>query len=254
MASEKKILFADDEEPIRALYGGVLRAAGYSVDAAISGMDAFFKIKRTGYDLIIADIKMPELDGIGLYLTSIKFFPALSGKFLFLIQDDCEEKETRTVLERMGLKFLVKPFEIYELLEMVKEFTGESQPVVLNFEPQKVNHRLERRFCWEEDCRIIEKDSHIPRPFTSTTDISKNGARIRYIGKPIKPDSAVRIDIKYLEVRSRARIVWSKAINDMEAMSGLKLFDPIPASAMVTILQGSRWHIPPLISTKKAVK
>lgn len=60
----KKILVVDDEESIRLLYREELTQAGYQVEVAANGLEAFEKIERNPPDLITLDLKMEGLDGI----------------------------------------------------------------------------------------------------------------------------------------------------------------------------------------------
>jgi CheY-like chemotaxis protein len=60
----KKILVADDEMAIRLLYSEELKEEGYEVYTAANGREALEIIESVPLDLVILDIKMPEMDGI----------------------------------------------------------------------------------------------------------------------------------------------------------------------------------------------
>jgi two-component system response regulator (stage 0 sporulation protein F) len=60
----KKILVADDEMAIRLLYSEELKEEGYEVYTAANGREALEIIDTVPLDLVILDIKMPEMDGI----------------------------------------------------------------------------------------------------------------------------------------------------------------------------------------------
>uniref|UniRef100_A0A7C3V9K7 Response regulator n=1 Tax=Desulfobacca acetoxidans TaxID=60893 RepID=A0A7C3V9K7_9BACT len=60
----KKILVADDEMAIRLLYSEELKEEGYEVYTAANGREALEIIDSVPLDLVILDIKMPEMDGI----------------------------------------------------------------------------------------------------------------------------------------------------------------------------------------------
>ncbi|MDO8515392.1 MAG: response regulator [bacterium] len=62
----KKILIVDDDLYIRDLYSEILQGEGYEVDTAVDGQDGLEKILLTHYDLVLLDLMMPRLDGIGL--------------------------------------------------------------------------------------------------------------------------------------------------------------------------------------------
>jgi CheY-like chemotaxis protein len=60
----KKILVADDEMSIRLLYSEELKEEGYDVYLAANGREALEIVEKVPLNLVILDIKMPEMDGI----------------------------------------------------------------------------------------------------------------------------------------------------------------------------------------------
>ena len=62
----KKILVVEDEEEIREIISEFLNASGYKVDTAVDGLEGYNKFVKSNYDLIIADIMMPKIDGFVL--------------------------------------------------------------------------------------------------------------------------------------------------------------------------------------------
>jgi DNA-binding NtrC family response regulator len=62
--SEDKILIADDEEPIRVGLNALLEEEGYEVTATCDGKEALEQLKKDDYGLLLADLKMPKLDGL----------------------------------------------------------------------------------------------------------------------------------------------------------------------------------------------
>lgn len=59
-----RVLIVDDDVLIRQLLSLILRSAGYSVIEAVNGKDAMDKIAEASIDLVVTDLRMPEMDGI----------------------------------------------------------------------------------------------------------------------------------------------------------------------------------------------
>ena len=84
---KKRILLVDDEPSIRFVLGAVLEQAGYQVELAEDGFNALRKIQETMPDLVITDLRMPNMNGFELLSVIRSRFAqlptvAISGEFL----------------------------------------------------------------------------------------------------------------------------------------------------------------------------
>ena len=105
----KAILVVDDEPEIAALLAEMLSRDGHQVDVAANGVVALEKLGKQTYDLIVSDMKMPELDGPGLYREVGARHSELRRRFVFLTGDTLSAA-TREFLEQTGVPTLMKPF------------------------------------------------------------------------------------------------------------------------------------------------
>lgn len=123
MPTEKKfrILLVDDEEAVRETCRILLESGGYRVDTAVHGLEALDKLGKERYDLVIVDINMPKLDGMDLYRTSIKDYPYIKDRCLFITGDLSGELETISVFLQVSDRVLKKPFTKETLLAKVAE-------------------------------------------------------------------------------------------------------------------------------------
>jgi len=106
------ILLVDDDHSLRNMLSFVLGKEGYQVDEAVSGLDALKKLKNRKYDLVISDIRMPDLNGIEL-LKKIK----LHEQELPVIMITAYAA-THDAIEAMKLgaeDYIMKPFNLEEL-------------------------------------------------------------------------------------------------------------------------------------------
>jgi CheY-like chemotaxis protein len=85
--SQKSILLVDDEPSIRFVLSAVLKQSGYNVEVAEDGFVALRKMQQQMPDLVITDLRMPNMNGFELLSVIRSRFPelpaiAISGEFL----------------------------------------------------------------------------------------------------------------------------------------------------------------------------
>lgn len=242
---KKRILLVDEDDGLKRSCSDVLTFAGYKVELASNGAEAYGKLREASFDLVITGMRLPGLDGIGLYLDTLKIYSNMREKFLFMENDPCADDPLASAPDE---KYLVKPFNIRELLKKVETLTGVNlSAFLMKFRNLGENRRSDKRLCWTEDLRLSD-GSRVFRPFTHTMDVSKHGLRIKYMGSPVRPESVVKVLTKYLKVNCGARVVWSRALSEKESASGLFLSEPVPASSLFMVTQGRRAFVPPLVS------
>jgi two-component system NtrC family sensor kinase len=113
------ILIVDDEPGIVSALAHLLRRDGHTVDTAANGQLALAKLHTQAYDLILCDLRMPELDGPGLYQALQQQYPYLLRRVIFLTGDTLSE-EARTFLEQTEVPRLSKPFRAAEVRQLVQ--------------------------------------------------------------------------------------------------------------------------------------
>ena len=123
MVTGKEILVADDEAIIRKVLFEVLSGEGYRVTLAKDGQESLEQMARHCFDLLITDVHMPRLDGIGLLRRMKKDG---RGEKVILITgnpmaDSYSEKDLQTVFSLVR-----KPFRIQGLLSAVAAALAES--------------------------------------------------------------------------------------------------------------------------------
>lgn len=107
-----RILVAEDEEALRGLVCRALVQAGHTVAAAGDGAEALEALAAAPFDLLLADIKMPVMDGIALALGAARDHPDL---LILLMTGFADQRERAHGLEALIQGVLAKPFSIAEL-------------------------------------------------------------------------------------------------------------------------------------------
>ena len=117
-AGPKRILVADDERSLRELLAIVLRREGYDVQLAESGDTALAALKRGPVDLLISDIKMPDMSGVEV----LRAAKASDASVPAIMMTAYASTETAVEAMRLGAcDYLIKPFDLDELKLKVRE-------------------------------------------------------------------------------------------------------------------------------------
>src|ERR1051326_8693818 len=120
-----RVLLVDDEELIRRPMGRFLKKRGAEIAEAVDGLEALERI-RTGFEphVILADLRMPRMDGAEFFLRLQEERPALADRVLFL-SGDITHLAGRGLAEVPRDRVLVKPVELAELERRLVEFVRE---------------------------------------------------------------------------------------------------------------------------------
>lgn len=116
----KTILIADDSDSVRELICFTLENAGYKVLSGIDGEDALKHLNGTQIDLVLTDLHMPKLDGIGLIkeIRSKEQYQFIPIIFL-TTESQAEKKEEAKAAGATG--WIVKPFAPERLLATISK-------------------------------------------------------------------------------------------------------------------------------------
>jgi DNA-binding NtrC family response regulator len=113
-----KLLIVEDDESVRTLSARALERAGHSVDTAEDGAQglSFIRAALGGYDLVVSDIRMPEMDGIEMAKAAATLFPSLK---IVLMTGYADQRERAEELDGIILDVVQKPFTLAEIRERI---------------------------------------------------------------------------------------------------------------------------------------
>ncbi|MDD5122540.1 MAG: PAS domain S-box protein [Dehalococcoidales bacterium] len=114
-----KVLVVDDEPSIRVLLSKSLGKAGHIVTEALSATSGLKLILDNSYDVILVDIRMPEMSGIEFFHQATAKRPELANKIIY-ITGDTSDANTRNFLQENALPYLTKPFDTKTLLKVIQ--------------------------------------------------------------------------------------------------------------------------------------
>ena len=119
----KRILVIDDDLYLRDLYQELLKNAGYEVDTAIDGEEGIEKLKQGGYDLILLDMMMPKVDGLGVLTKLSEIQPPPKNGPVILLTNLGHEPVISEALQKGATTYLIKADTTPDqLLNVVKQY------------------------------------------------------------------------------------------------------------------------------------
>jgi PAS domain S-box-containing protein len=115
-----RLLVVDDEPMILDLIVDLFHDQQVHVDTAGNGSEACRKIGQREYDVVLTDVRMPEMNGLDLYAEIVEMRPEMKGRVIFMTGDLIDE-EISVFLARVEAVSLPKPLEIPAVLAAVAE-------------------------------------------------------------------------------------------------------------------------------------
>jgi PAS domain S-box-containing protein len=109
------VLVVDDESAIRAAMARYLSSLGHMVDVAASGREALTRLGSRSYDLILLDLRMPDMAGDALYRELVARDAATAGRIVFVTGEDVGNPATQSFLQAAGRPVIGKPFSLDDL-------------------------------------------------------------------------------------------------------------------------------------------
>jgi two-component system chemotaxis response regulator CheY len=120
---KKRILTVDDSPSVRQMVKLTLSGAGYDVLEAGDGADGLRKAEATQVDMVVTDLNMPVMNGLGLIRALRKLTAYRGVPILFLTtESDAEMKKEAKAAGATG--WITKPFQQDQLVAIVKKVLG----------------------------------------------------------------------------------------------------------------------------------
>lgn len=125
-AGRHTMLIVDDEAEIREALAEILAGAGHRIVTAASGREALERMAAEHYDVILTDIRMPDLDGRALYQEIERRWPGRTARVIFVTGDTLASAMREFVCES-GRPVIEKPFLPNEVRCIVAELAADCE-------------------------------------------------------------------------------------------------------------------------------
>jgi len=168
------VLIVDDEMAIRNSIQIVLDDEGYKTDTAGDGESALEKIKETNYDIVITDIKMPNMDGMELLKQANKISPE---SFFIIMTAYASVKTAISAIREGAYDYLMKPIEFDDLLLRLKRLSKFKK---LSIENKSLRQRVSAEPGYQN---IIGESNAIKKVFQLIGQVSKTKSNVLITGK-----------------------------------------------------------------------
>jgi two-component system response regulator GlrR len=112
------VLLVDDEPAICKALSTAIARAGFRVTTATSGQDAIAVIRSERVDVLVTDLRIPDMRGDAMFELAAATQPHLRTRTLFTTGDITERAQE--LIEACNCPFLRKPFDLKELLDWVR--------------------------------------------------------------------------------------------------------------------------------------
>jgi len=117
------ILLVEDDRPVADTLALLLGVDRHRVDAAADGVEALERLQQGSYDVILCDVRMPRLDGPGLYARVLAECPELAPRIGF-VTATYDEPTTQEFFARTGVPWIEKPAALDDLRRLLDRLTS----------------------------------------------------------------------------------------------------------------------------------
>lgn len=157
LRSSKRILVVDDEPDTCALLTDVLTSDGYSVTSYLSGRKACNALEQEQFDLVLADIKMPNVTGIDLLLHVRK--KRIKTRVILITAYASLETAVQA-LRGEAFDYLIKPFILRELRQRVADALSNDKDVdrELSYLDLRINFDARRVWVGEREVMLTRQE------------------------------------------------------------------------------------------------
>ena len=118
LPSKMRLLLVDDEIEIAQTLADLLEPEGHFVDIAINGAVALDKIRTTPFDIIVSDLRMPVLDGPGLYDALAHELPSYLDKIIY-VTGDTLSPHVHSFLASHPVPVIEKPYRLHDVRQAI---------------------------------------------------------------------------------------------------------------------------------------
>ncbi len=216
--AQKHLLLVEDEAPLREAIAEQLGDRGYQVQQAGSGEEAIEKLGDFAFDIIIADLRLPGIDGSAVVESAVERYPHIIA---IVVTGYGTVKDAVEAIKRGAWDFVSKPFQIDELLHVLDSALEQRR---LKSENAYLRAQLEERYSFEG---IIGKSRPMARLFQLLETVAPTNSTILITGETGAGKEVVARAIHHNSPRRAQRFVALNCSAIPETLLEAELFGHI---------------------------
>ncbi len=164
MTAAEKLLIVDDEPSLRHLLRTILEERGYAIEEAAHGKEALACLHSTSYSLILCDIRMPELDGLGFIRQAL----AIDAGLTIIMMSAYGSVDTAIECVKLGAyDYISKPFRPDEVVLTVEK-------ALERLKLQHENRQLRQQLCTSKNAtQIIATSASMQQILTKVATLAQ---------------------------------------------------------------------------------
>ena len=122
MADKSRVLVVDDEDTLRTVLSQELKGEGYEVEAAADGQIAIDTLKVKPFDLVLLDIKMPNVNGFEV----LKYIKQSHPNLKVIMLTGFADLKNAIESKKLGAEdFVSKPYDLVDLITTIERVLSE---------------------------------------------------------------------------------------------------------------------------------
>jgi two-component system, NtrC family, response regulator AtoC len=214
-ANQGSVLVVEDEAELRRLIAESLEAKGFAVAQAVDGVDALGRLEGFAYDGLVIDLRLPDANGMDILKAAIERYPTIR---CVVITGYGGVEEAVTALKLGAIDFLIKPFQLVQLEQILTVAVSERR---LQTENAELRAQLRGRFNFDS---IIGGSEPMRRLYATLELVAPMNSTVLIHGETGTGKELIARTIHYNSPRSEHRFVAFNSAAIPDGLAEAELF------------------------------
>jgi two-component system response regulator HydG len=174
MPQPPRVLVVEDDPSARALLGGLLTERAYEVSTAAGGREALVRLEAADIDVLLTDLRMPDLDGLALLVEARRLYPEL---VVILMTGSADVQSAVRAMRQGAADYLTKPLDMDEITLVVERALEHRS---LRREAAELRSRITGRLRFD---KLVGASPSIQEVFKIVEQVSQSRATVLISGE-----------------------------------------------------------------------